>query len=157
MKLDGVDTWLHHWLKLQKKNKRALFLKDGMDKSGENNLILRIVSKRKGKKKGRHAASDSDDLSHPDGEADGGSNADADDDGGLNESAGATETNMTNNGAGENTAALLMLPSPRSASTSWSSRRTFLASLSEEANYRKLLLLLHVAKVSRTIVSTYKT
>jgi len=38
MKLDGIDAWLKHWLKLQKKKKRPLELKDPSHK------IIRVSS-----------------------------------------------------------------------------------------------------------------
>ena len=36
MKSDGVDAWLQHWLKLQKRNKHPLILKDNSDKIPSN-------------------------------------------------------------------------------------------------------------------------
>ena len=55
------------------------------------------------------------------------------------------------------TTALLTLPSPQSAAKSQNSHYTFLTSLSKNANYKKLLLLLCVAKVSLAILGTCKT
>src|ERR1700676_4576871 len=37
MKSVGIDAWLQHWLKLQKKSRRPLVLKDPTDKSCELN------------------------------------------------------------------------------------------------------------------------
>ena len=52
MKSDGVDTWLRHWLQLQKKKKWPLLLKDTMDKAAKRETLLTVVSKRKGKRAG---------------------------------------------------------------------------------------------------------
>jgi hypothetical protein len=49
MKSVGVDAWLGHWLKLQKKNKCPLVLKDLSDRSSDRNINLTGVSKKKGK------------------------------------------------------------------------------------------------------------
>jgi hypothetical protein len=67
MKSDGVDAWLQHWLKLQKRNKRPLILKDGSDEIHPNPTSS---SKGKGKGKGKassaqSATDDSSDEIHP--------------------------------------------------------------------------------------------
>src|SRR6202789_1920806 len=60
MKSDGVDAWLRHWLKLQKKNKHPLVLKNPSDKPSDHHAP-QIVSKGKGKKKAKAKDIDSDD------------------------------------------------------------------------------------------------
>ena len=45
MKSVGIDAWLQHWLKLQKKSRRPLVLKDPTDKSSELNPKSRTVTK----------------------------------------------------------------------------------------------------------------
>ena len=40
MKSDGVDIWLKHWLKLQKKNKHPLVLKGPLDNVHESSPAL---------------------------------------------------------------------------------------------------------------------
>jgi hypothetical protein len=50
MKSENVDRWLQHWLKLQKKGKRALVVKDPTAKSSQTCLSSRAISKRKHKR-----------------------------------------------------------------------------------------------------------
>ena len=38
MKSDGVEIWLKHWLKLQKKNKHPLVLKGPLDNEAEGQM-----------------------------------------------------------------------------------------------------------------------
>jgi hypothetical protein len=87
---------------------------------------------------------DSDKESQSDQEADAGSDVD---DGATDKATHATKTNpqWTEDGG---TATLLALPSPRSAAKSRSSCYAFLESLSANSNYKRLLSLLHVARVS---------
>ena len=47
--------------------------------------------------------------------------------------------------------ALVVSPSPMSASAMWKTSRAFLASLSSDMNYKKLQLLLYAAKVSKHV------
>ena len=72
MKLDGVDTWLQHWLKLQKNKKWPLVLKDPVDKAAKRKTTPTVVIKPKGKKAG-YVKRDLDEVSQSDREADGGS------------------------------------------------------------------------------------
>jgi len=63
MKSDGVDAWLKHWLRLQKRNKRPLVLKARTDKTSDTHPTPTIASKSKGKKKAHYIENDeSDDL-----------------------------------------------------------------------------------------------
>jgi hypothetical protein len=61
MKSDGVDAWLKHWLKMQKKGSTPLMLKDGSDKPSEShvNKDPKIIDQQKGKK--QYVEPDSDD------------------------------------------------------------------------------------------------
>lgn len=139
MKSDGVDAWLQHWLKLQKKNIRPLVFKGTADKLSDPRSTKAIVSKWKGQKgKGRYIDSDDSD------------NAEVDimsDDSGIdrNESTTHDRTGQDNEVTGD---AMVLPPSPNSAANSRKTRHTFLASLSTNANYKKLMLLLYAAKVS---------
>ena len=67
-----VDTWLQHWLKLQKNKKWPLVLKDPVDKAAKRKTIPTVVIKPKGKKAG-YVKRDLDEVSQSDREADGGS------------------------------------------------------------------------------------
>jgi len=49
MKSESVDCWLRHWLKLQKKGKRPLVIKDPTAKSSKACLSPRPISQRKEK------------------------------------------------------------------------------------------------------------
>ena len=151
MKSDGVDTWLRHWLQLQKMKERPLLLKDTADKATERETLPTVVSKRKGKKAG-YVETDSDEESQSDQEAFASSDAD---DGATDKATHATKTNpqWTEDGG---TATLLALPSPRSAAKSRSSHYAFLESLSENPNYKRLLSLLRVAQVSFPICGNFR-
>ena len=140
MKLDGVDSWLQHWLQLQKKKKQPLLLKDTADKASERETLLTVVSKWKGKKAG-YVETNSDEESQSDQVADASSDAD---DGATDKATHATKTNPQRTEDGS-TATLLALPSPCSAAKSRSSHYAFLESLSASPNYKRLLSLLHVA------------
>jgi hypothetical protein len=141
MKSDGVDAWLKHWLKLQKKNKRPLVLKGPADRTPEVVPKSNNVSKRKaGKGKARYI--DSDDSDDVDDE-------DKSDDGKPNETTPEPSTHPTGRNDEAESDAKILPPSPLSASKTRKTRRTFLESLSNDENYQKLLLLLYVAKVSK--------
>ena len=49
MKLDSVDCWLQHWLKLQNKGRHPLVLKDPSSKSSQAGPTPRHISNRKDK------------------------------------------------------------------------------------------------------------
>ena len=51
MKSNGVDAWLKHWLKLQKRNKHSLVLKRPLDRSDNACPTNEVASKGKGKRK----------------------------------------------------------------------------------------------------------
>jgi len=139
MKSDGVDAWLKHWLRLQKHNKRPLVLKARTDKTSDTHPTPTIASKSKGKKKAHYIENDeSDDLYPVDEE-------DQDDD-------SRTDAPVTPSGTGKGkepvTYPKTLPPSPQTAALMRKTRRTFLATLSDDGNYKMLLLLLHAAKVS---------
>ena len=141
MKSDGVDAWLKHWLKLQNKNKRPLVLKGPADQTPEVGPKSKNLSKRRaGKGKARYIESDdSDDEDHED----------KSDNGKTNEATPKPSTPPTGPSDGAESDNKILPPSPLSASNTRQTRRTFLKSLSNDANYQKLILLLYVAKVSR--------
>ena len=58
MKSDGIDAWLRHWLKIQKRNKRPLVFKEGSDATQSN-----PTTASKGKAKASKAPSVDDDDS----------------------------------------------------------------------------------------------
>ena len=68
MKSDGVDSWLRHWLKLQKKNKCPLVLKEHSDKQSDHNTPPQIVPKGKGKAKAQDINSDDEEEMDYDGD-----------------------------------------------------------------------------------------
>ena len=49
MKLDSINCWLQHWLKLQKKGRRPLVLKDPSSKSSQAGPTPRVISNQKDK------------------------------------------------------------------------------------------------------------
>src|ERR1700683_2597129 len=128
MKLVGIDAWLRHWLKLQKKGRHPLVLKDPMNKSSELNLKSRTVSKRKASQ-GKAQYIESDDSDNQD----------------TGNKSGSEETEEPPRAEGVANA-LVLSPSPLSASAMWKTHRTFLASLSSDMSYKKLQLLLYAAK-----------
>src|SRR6202042_2517223 len=122
MKSDGVDAWLRHWLKLQKKGQRPLVLKDPTDKSSEPHPKSRTVTKRKASQgKAWYIESDESD------DQDKGNKLDSE------ETEDAPHVEKPGN-------ALVVLPSPMSASAMRKTCRAFLASLASDMNYKKLQL-----------------
>ena len=83
MKADAVDAWLGHWLKIQKKNKRPLVLKNPSDRASDKQANPTTMSKGKQRKgKGWYVGSDdsgNEDITDDDSvdREDGWSNADA--------------------------------------------------------------------------------
>src|ERR1700683_1112689 len=141
MKSDAVDAWCQHWLKLQKRGRRPLVLKDPLDKASEAGPKARRLSKRKAKGgKARYVESDDSGDQHM---------ADRSDESGTDADKSETTNRHTDQRTEETANALALPPSPVSASATWKSRRTFLASLSSDMNYKKLQLLLYAAKVSK--------
>jgi hypothetical protein len=130
MKSNGIDAWLQHWLKIQKKGKRLLVLKASSDRASDNegNKNPKVVDRRTLKKsKAAYIKPDNDEEApHIDD--------------------GASDTRDT----GKATVAdgLLVPKSPSSVSLSEARRQTFLKSLSDDVYYQELLLLLLTAKVS---------
>jgi hypothetical protein len=127
MKSDGVDAWLKHWLKMQKKGSRPLVLKASSDKPSEAlaNTDQTIVDRRKGKKA----------------------------------TAGYVEPDEDNeaNTITDDVLGLSLPQSPHSVAPISKSRRTFLASLSNDKHYKNLLLLLFAAKVSNSLSESAST
>ena len=59
MKSDTMDCWIGHWLKIQKKNKRPLVLKNGLDsKSDKRANPITVSWQRRNKGKDRYIDSD---------------------------------------------------------------------------------------------------
>ena len=128
MKSDAVDAWLQHWLKMQKRNKRPLVLKDDSDGTHTNPTA---ASKRKPK------ASKAQSIDN-----------DNSDDEAFDEDNNTNPLNTSNTNADA-----ALPPTPLSASETRNTRRTFLATLSDDRNYKRLLLLLRAAKVSNMLWS----
>src|ERR1700676_2648197 len=137
MKSDGVDAWLKHWLKLQKRNKRPLILKDGSDGTHPKPTSS---SKHKGKAT-KAQLTDDDESDEGDIQED---LKDRSDEGDKND-----QSDNTNDG--DNTAKVLP-PTPLSASETRMGHCEFLATLSNNKNYQKLLLLIRAANVSNTLL-----
>jgi hypothetical protein len=127
MKSDGVDAWLGHWLKMQKRHKRPLQLKGIPDDNSSNPTT---ASKPKAKKKtAQETEGNKSDGAEPN-EGDTGKGSD-----GV-----GPDRNETSD-------AIILPPTPLSASETRKTRRTFLASLSNDKNYKKFIMLLGAAKV----------
>jgi hypothetical protein len=138
MKSDAIDSWLRHWLKLQKKHKHPLVLRDTSDKQYEWCSNPTIVSKRKVEKsKAQYIQSDSSEDEAPEAK---------DNNGHLNVD---NPDNNTNNACTSKGGETQMPISPLRKAASQATHRTFLVSLSDDGNYQKLVFLLHAAKVSK--------
>jgi hypothetical protein len=139
MKLDPVDAWLQHWLKLQKKKKHPLKLKDPSHKSSGSLPTTTAVPKQKvkGSKDQYVKSDDSDDEESFDEVGEGGSNEDL-----------SNTTNPSGQHSDGDTQATMLPLSPSSTSPTQKTRCTFLQSLSDNKKYQKLISLLGVAKVS---------
>ena len=143
MQLKGVDDWLTHWLKLQKKGKLPLTFTDP-SKPQPKRSQPRKWSMRKGKAHADVVNSDSegsdDDLDDaaPDNVQDGSDNSGMDDQETQPKPSGSS-------GISDDTSTLP--PHPWSAIKSKSTRRAFLESLSDDKHYRSLIKLLLIAKV----------
>jgi hypothetical protein len=135
MKSDGVDAWLQHWLKMQKRNKRPLVLKDDSDESCTNPPT---ASKRKSKASNAQPLDDDNSDDEP-----------ADKDNSVDEDEPVDEDDNPNPSKISNTNADATLPpTPLSASDTRNTRRTFLTTLADDQNYQRLIQLLRAAKVS---------
>lgn len=133
MKSDGVDAWLRHWLKLQKKGRRPLVLRDPTDRSSERIPKSKAATKRKASQgKARYIEPDESD------------------DQDIGNESESEESEEPPHGEGPANALVL---SPFSASTTRKTRRAFLESLSNDTNYKKLQLLLYAAKVSEHVLA----
>lgn len=133
MKSDGIDAWLRHWLKLQRKGRHPLVLRDPTDRLSEHIPKSKAVTKQKASQgKVRYIESDE---------------SDDQDIGNKSESEESEEPPC------EEGPANAVVLSPFSASTTWKTRRAFLESLSNDTNYKKLQLLLYAAKVSKHVLA----
>ena len=142
MKSDGVDAWLKHWLKLQKKNKRPLVLKRPSDEILDTSSTSASGLKSKGKKgKAWYVEPDdpaNEEMDHP------------------SDNSGVEGDESENSGRPSNTDKAMTtnvtepLPTPYSASDNRRTRRQFLVLLSANNNYKQLMLLLHITKVGET-------
>jgi hypothetical protein len=62
MKSDAVDSWIGHWLKIQKKNKRPLVLKNRSDSTSDKRANpITVPRRRRNKRKDRYIDSDDTD------------------------------------------------------------------------------------------------
>jgi hypothetical protein len=146
MKAEGVDDWLKHWLKLQKKKKRPLILKSPAEPNSEDPPNRSKGVNRTGKAKGaankkgkERAVSEDQDGDIYDGENVTDVEPDKlDSETGVHPQSGDSGSHQDDS---------MLPPSPASAAGSKKSRITFLKSLSEDRNYRQLIRLLHAAKV----------
>ena len=142
MKSDGVDAWLKHWLKLQKKNKRPLVLKRPSDEILDTSSTSASGFKSKGKKgKAQYVEPDdpaNEEMDHP------------------SDNSGVEGDESENSGRPSNTDKAMttnvaeLPPTPYSVSDNRRTQRQFLVSLSADNNYKRLILLLHIAKVGKT-------
>jgi hypothetical protein len=145
MKAKGVDDWLNHWLKLQKKGKQRVTLKDPSVVSSDNQKHTNERTLQNGDRhaKGKKKASPS--LEPSDGED---ISRDTEN---TPEIASVDGDNLPsdNNDGVEERAKMPGLPTaPSAAATSEKTRLLFLMSLSDDKNYRQLILLLRAAKAS---------
>ena len=137
MKSDGVDSWLRHWLKLQKKNKCPLVLKEHSDEQYDHDAPPQIVPKGKGKAKARDVNSDDEEEMDYDG-----NNS-------ISNSALPPDPPIDTGTNADGGDRIKSLPkSPSSAAHNRMSCCTFLTLLSNDKNYKQLLLLLKAANVS---------
>jgi len=121
---------------MQRKGSTPLVLKDGLDKPSEShvNKDLKIVDRRKGKE--QYVEPESDDEANE-----------------IND--GVLDTARAKKKKGTDGPSLPK--SPYSVGTILQSRRTFLASLSDDKHYKNLLLLLSAAKVSNSLLESAST
>lgn len=138
MKSNGLDSWLRHWLKLQKKKKHPLVFIDLSDKPSDPNAPPQVVSKEKKKaSQTQYVDSDNDEEMDNDGEAS------------ISQPVVPSAPPIdagTKVKVGDHIKSLPKCPS--SAARNRTSRQTFLTSLSDDKNYKDLLLLVKVANVS---------
>ena len=102
MKSDAVNSWIGHWLKIQKKNKHPLVLKNGSDsKSDKRANPITVSWRRRNKGKGQYIeCDDSEDEASANNEM-----ADEANDGGSNVNGHGTRPNAAGkNGKGASTA-----------------------------------------------------
>jgi len=125
MKSSGVDAWLQHWLKMQRKGKCPLALKEPSDK---NRDAIKDWQNLKKSKPGYIEPDKDDEMNINDSISD------------------AAQTNAKGGTDGP-----LVLKSPHDVASTRTSCRKLLASLSDNLDYKKLLLLLLTTKVRNTL------
>jgi hypothetical protein len=130
MKSSGVDAWLQHWLKMQRKRKCPLALKEPSDKNRDATKEPAIMDRRNLKKSmPRYIEPDEDDDMNID-----------------DSISDAAQTNAKGGTDGP-----LVPQSPHDVASTRTSCRKFLASLSDNLDYKILLLLLIATKVSNIL------
>ena len=139
MKSNGVDIWLKHWLKLQKKNKHPLMLKGPSDNVHKSSPALVTNPKLRSRYgKAWYLETDRPDCEDIESTLE----DDRIDNGNAMTADGITDK-------AEEVGSDAILPqSPYSTSNNWKACHTFLTLLSADLKYQWLLLLLCVAKVS---------
>ena len=140
MKSNGVDAWLKHWIKLQKKNKWPLVLKRPMDKT--LGMLPSTAITSKSKKKGGKAR-----YIEPDNTGSEGLDECSDDGGNTKDGSVIFNDGVENDQLEDHNGAIIP-KSPYSTSDNRKTQHKFLTTLSMDNNYKKSMLLLHVAKVS---------
>ena len=139
MKSDGVDIWLKHWLKLQKKNKHPLVLKGLLDNIHESSpTLVTNLKLRSQHGKAWYLETDRSDCENVESILE---------DNGIDGGNAMTADGITDK-AEEVVSDAILPQSPYSTSNNRKAHHTFLTSLSADLKYQQLLLLLHVAKVS---------
>lgn len=155
MKAQGVEDWLKHWFKAQNQGKRPLTLRDPKDAAEKESTLhsaaVKGGSKGKGKEKARDtpepSVDDDSDAEDSDGNPD---TDDKDADSGSDPGTNNTASHQDDDDEIDNGEKTLGLPlPPSSAASSKATRRAFLASLSDDKNYRTLIRLLDAAKVNK--------
>jgi len=130
MKSSAVDAWLQHWLKMQKKGKCPLVLKNSLDKDHDSTKEPTIVDRWNSKKsKPGYIKPNEDNEVNID-----------------NSILDAAQSNAKGGTNGQ-----LLPKSLHSVASTQTSHQKFLASLSDNQDYKKLLLLLLAAKVRSTL------
>lgn len=137
---DAVNTWLKHWHGRQQRSKRPLILKDPV----RGNAANKNQPKGRGRDKTRIDWVEPEDVDQEAGagDTDGGDTSDGNGEGNSKDSGNGPADHAVDRASGNR-------PAPPAASgTSRASRRAFLATLSADAKFQELLLLMDVAKVN---------
>ena len=142
MKVDVVDTWLKHWLWLQKKGKCPLFLKKASEEGNDKSPTPQTAPSKSMKWKGKQWAHESDD----DVEISGDNQTNKSDAGQCEKSIQPIGNKMIEDSNGEGTDTILLLP-PLIRDLNHCTHLAFLKSLLDDQWYQKLLALLQTAQV----------